>query len=161
MAAVGLLIIVAGLLSLAADFNPPDLQLLHQAGPCTARELADGENCYQTLTGRAGQSKRGGTLISPNASIDLRAGDREGDVVIGIGSNQALPPPGALVPVQVWRERMVAIQIGGLWYATSEVPQPSTESLGVVAFSLLFAAAIVWFAVRLLTGRASAFDYFG
>jgi predicted tellurium resistance membrane protein TerC len=35
-----------------------------------------------------------------------------------------------------------------------------TDNVGVVAFSLIFAVAILYFAVRLLSGRASALDYF-
>ncbi len=160
-AGVGLLIILAGLLSLAADFNPPDLQLLHQAGPCTARQLANGENCYRAVTGRVGQVQRGGAILSPNASIDLQAGDIDRTVVVGIGSEVALLPPRASVPVAVWRERMVAIHVNGRWYPTSEVPQPVTDNVGVVAFSIIFSVAMLWFAVRLLGGRAGALDYFG
>ena len=161
LATVGLLITLAGLLSLAADFNPPDLQLLRQAGPCTAAQLADGENCYQTLTGRVGSAQRGGTFLSPNASFDLKAADREGTVVVGLGPDAALPASGSSLLVEFWRERMVAVQVGGRWYPTSEVPQPVTDNVGVVGFSLVFAVAMIWFAVRLLSGRAGALDYFG
>ena len=158
--AVALLIAGAGLVSLWIDFNPPELQLLHQATTCTAQGVANGDNCIQTLPARVGVSSRAGVFFSPNASIDLSAGDREGSVVVGVGGDVAIPRQGTTVQVHMWREWIVEVELAGRWYPTSEVPQPLTDNVGVVAFSLIFAVAILYFAVRLLSGRASALDYF-